>query len=373
MRKIIWISLILAFFACQKDKKKTDNGKDFFKITAKIDHCDYGKARLTKLDIHSNMPLTVDTTVIENGTFSFTGNVDYPHPYSIIINDTFPINFFLENGNFTIKADLQDYSKNNVIGGQENGLFKEYWTTLEDYWTKEDHLNALRISAISAGQQDSTAILEKLLRKMYEDEAMYVKNFIITHPDSYTTPFAALFLAQNMGLPAEDIEKMIKNFDKKLDVSIFTQELKKMIKMGKAIKQGKQAPDLSLPDTDGNFVKLSSLKGKMVLIDFWASWCRPCRDQNPRLKALYDQYKAKGFEIYGISFDENKNAWLKAIKDDGINWIQVSDLRGYQSDVSAIYAIKSLPQNMLLDRDGKIVAKNIFGKELEEMIAAYFQ
>lgn len=364
---------MLAFFACKNDNKSSESDDGFFKITGEIQNCDYGKARLTKLDINSNMPVTVDTTVVENGKFSFTGNVEYPYPFSIIINDTFPINLFLENGNFTVTADLNDYSQNNIIGGQENTLFKEYWTTLEDYWTKEDRLNATRIKALTNNQPDSAFVVEKLLKKMYENEALYVKNFIITHPDSYTTPFAALFLAQNMGLASDDIKKIVKHFNKKLDESIFTQELKKMIKLGEAVAQGQQAPEISLPDTDGNFVKLSNLKGKMVLIDFWASWCRPCRDQNPRLKALYEIYKNRGFEIYGVSFDENKNAWLRAIKDDDVKWIQVSDLRGYQGDVADTYAIRALPQNMLLDREGKIVAKNIFGKELDELISGYFQ
>ena len=116
-------------------------------------------------------------------------------------------------------------------------------------------------------------------------------------------------------------------------------------------------------------MSLSSLKGKYVLVDFWASWCGPCRRENPNVVKIYDEYKDKGFDIFGVSYDTKKDNWRNAIKDDGLTWNQVSDLKGWENATSDVYGIKAIPSNMLLDKDGKVIAKNIFGKRLSDKLA----
>ena len=134
------------------------------------------------------------------------------------------------------------------------------------------------------------------------------------------------------------------------------------------VKVGQLAPDISLPDTKNNVVKLSSLKGKVVLIDFWASWCMPCRVSIPSVVKLYDKYKSKGFEVYGVSIDDKKNAWLKAIKQDNINYIQVNDKAGWYAKVTEVYGVNEIPATFLIDKKGTIIAINLEGQELEDKI-----
>lgn len=134
------------------------------------------------------------------------------------------------------------------------------------------------------------------------------------------------------------------------------------------VKVGQLAPDISLPDTKNNVVKLSSLKGKVVLIDFWASWCMPCRVSIPSVVKLYDKYKSKDFEVYGVSIDDKKNAWLKAIKQDNINYIQVNDKAGWYAKVTEVYGVNEIPATFLIDKKGTIIAINLEGKELENKI-----
>ncbi|WP_034725681.1 TlpA family protein disulfide reductase [Chryseobacterium sp. JM1] len=142
------------------------------------------------------------------------------------------------------------------------------------------------------------------------------------------------------------------------------------------IEVGEQAPEITLSKRDDSSFSLSSLKGKVVLIDFWATWCAPCVGEQPELKTLYntfsDQVKGQQFEILGVSLDKNKESWQKAIDRFGINWIQVSDLKFWKSPVAKTYHIEELPFNVIIDGEGKIMAKNLHGKELEEFIGKYF-
>lgn len=136
---------------------------------------------------------------------------------------------------------------------------------------------------------------------------------------------------------------------------------------------GMEAPDIELPDRDGNTRRLSDLRGKVVLIDFWASWCRPCRMENPNVVRLYQQYHDKGFEIFSVSLDNNRDAWLKAIVDDHLSWPNhVSDLRGWSSAGGRLYGIQSIPSTVLVDKDGKILARNLRGQELENKLKEIF-
>lgn len=132
---------------------------------------------------------------------------------------------------------------------------------------------------------------------------------------------------------------------------------------------GAKAPEIALPSPKGDTIRLSSIKGKYVLVDFWASWCAPCREENPNLVKLYQKYKSKDFEIFQVSLDKTRDAWIKAIKDDKLNWIHVSDLKYWDSPIAKTYNVESIPSSFLLDKDGSIMAKNLRGESLERRLA----
>ncbi|PID88219.1 MAG: hypothetical protein CSB06_01930 [Bacteroidia bacterium] len=138
------------------------------------------------------------------------------------------------------------------------------------------------------------------------------------------------------------------------------------------LQVGKVAPEIALKSPEGKVIKLSSLRGKYVLIDFWASWCGPCRMENPHNLELYKEYHDKGFEIYAVSLDKNKAAWQKAIKEDGLSWIHVSDLKSWNSAAGRIYGVSSIPYTVLLDKEGKIVAFNLRGSKLKRTLKKIF-
>jgi peroxiredoxin len=136
---------------------------------------------------------------------------------------------------------------------------------------------------------------------------------------------------------------------------------------------GADAPDIVLPDVNGKTVKLSDFKGKVVLVDFWASWCGPCRMENPNVVRMYNAYKDKGFEILGVSLDKDRNAWLEAIQKDGLRWTQVSDLKYWQSDAAKLYNVTGIPYTVLVGKDGKIIEKNLRGPALDAKLKEIFK
>ena len=199
-------------------------------------------------------------------------------------------------------------------------------------------------------------------------------------------PILALYFTSFLGqdrYPDEN-KKMVERLQKEAPTSSYTQEIVEQYnknlqqlqaqqayqKMESSTAIGATAPELSFKNPEGKVLKLSELRGKVVLVDFWASWCRPCRMENPNVVAAYKKFKDKGFAIYSVSLDQNADSWKAAIGQDGLAWPNhVSDLKGWQSEPAHLYGVQSIPAQFLLDKDGKIVAKNLRGEQLEQKLA----
>jgi peroxiredoxin len=208
--------------------------------------------------------------------------------------------------------------------------------------------------------------------------------FIKTYIDSIQ-PTLAVFYMKDFLNPEEEMEYLTglsQKIDTVLAKSKYTkafsndlQEIKNALvqkeqsTQNASVAVGMPAPEIALPDPNGKVIPLSSLKGKFVLIDFWASWCGPCRAENPHVKRVYDQYKGKGLEIYGVSLDADKRAWTNAIDKDQLPWLHVSDLKYWNSSVVAQYGIEGIPATFLLDKKGVIIARNLRGEELSAKLA----
>ena len=170
-------------------------------------------------------------------------------------------------------------------------------------------------------------------------------------------------------ITAHDIDTLVAFLDPSVRTSVYVTELKKLGDKMRITDVGSMAPDFTLNTPEGTPLTLSSLRGKIILLDFWASWCVPCRKENPNVVAVYSKYKDKGFDILGVSLDREKGAWVKAIADDQLTWHHVSDLKFWQSEAAVKYGVQSIPLTLLLDKEGKIIAKNLRGEELSKKLA----
>lgn len=312
----------------------------------------------------------VDTAVVKKGQFVFSGQFDgCTHRYLVATHKGETIGMaaiLLENAPIKIQM-YKDEKKNIVEGGPSNTLWQEYEEGAKVF---DDRMAADWSVCLDTLVAEDNKIKERLLVNTYSaDRKNYTKRFMLQH---IGTPVADYLLAQTQSdFTKEEQEQLLKLFgQQKQQFYVY-----KGIMAQRAIDQrtgiGAQFTDFSMPDPKGKMISVSDYvkKNKYTLIDFWASWCGPCRAEMPTVVKAYDLYHAKGFEVVGVSLDNNKEAWIKAIDQLKMPWPHMSDIKGWGCAGAALYNVKGIPANVLIDQQGKIVAKNLRGQDLLDKMA----
>jgi peroxiredoxin len=281
----------------------------------------------------------------------------------------------------TVTADARDLGNTfNVDGSPDTKLFLEYNKLAQGQKVRTDSLENIFRTAMITLKLDSLRAdsLSKELQKPYEVMVAQYSVILAKKIKENPNSFASIMAIQQ--LRPEEYLDIYKILDKGLsekypdnkDIKSYhgmVQQAEMMVQRTQAIKVGAEAPELILPMPNDKDFALSSLRGKVVLVDFWASWCAPCRKELPNVKRCYEKYKSKGFEILGVSLDKDRAAWLEAISKEGLTWPQVSDLKFWQSEACQIYAVQSIPYTVLIDKEGKIIATDLRGAELDKKLA----
>lgn len=370
MKKIIVLLITASFFiACNK---LADNE---FVIKGTAEGIDNGKFIILETQDENMSLKSIDTTVVMDGKFEFKGNSVEPELHFLQVeNIQGKVVFVLESGEINITILKDSINKSKIGGTFNNEQFSNYNSGQIKIQKKmTDYRNANKEKMETAMQANDTVTVNTLrdgFLNLKEEEKNYNFTFCEDNPKAF---ICVLMIQSMLYQPDADlvrIEKIYNNLDKSVKETKPGKSIAEMIGNSSAAEVGKQAPEFSAPNPEGKIVSLKESLGKVTIIDFWASWCGPCRKENPNVVALYNEFHDKGLNIIGVSLDKegDETKWKDAITADKLTWAQVSNLQYWNEPIAKKYNVKSIPAVFILDASGKIVAKDLRGEELKAKV-----
>lgn len=368
---LVRVFFVILFTSCTSAPPETASAvSEGYQIKGKITALDSGWIFLKHSDEDDNA--VVDSAEIKDHIFNFVGKQKEPEQVTLFLKTKgASVKFFLENADIEIVLSADSFSNASITGSRSQDIFKDYQNKVNPIEAEIASLKTM-LSKLSSQENadDRAALCDSLNKRIAALDSLRSKvaiTFIKDNPSSVVS--ARIFVSNFLWNPDADILMMVFNsLDTPIQKSKYGKIIEDHLNIARKLAIGNPAPDFSQPDMEGNIFSLSSLRGKYVLINFWASWCGPCRQDNPYLVKIYHKFHDKGFTILGVSLDHNKEAWIKAIKKDHLNWPQVSDLTGLSNKVMQEYGVWVTPTNYLLDKEGIIIGRNLFGEKLEEKL-----
>jgi peroxiredoxin/CRISPR/Cas system-associated exonuclease Cas4 (RecB family) len=355
MKRIIYLIVVTSLLAsCSSEPHYVINGE--------IEGSDSVKFRLMK--IKGDRFVTIDSAISKKGSFKMKGAIDYPDLVQLVAGNTGNrTSFYLENSRIIITGKLDSLFNAKITGSEIQDEYRYIIDARKPLSEKYSDLYLQYQMANQVRDTAKTARLEKEIESVLKEINAIQKDFVKNNPASYLAPTILKDLSYEM--EAEEIEAAINAMDTSVAKIPLVKEMKEKVERMKTVSVGKKAPDFTLNDVDGDPVALSSKIGsKLLLIDFWAAWCNPCRQENPNIVKVYNEFRKKGFDVLSVSLDNNKESWIKAIAMDKLSWTQVIDPGQYDNSVAKLYAVDAIPSNFLLDETGTIIARNVRGKDL---------
>ncbi len=370
MRKLllglIALSLIVACSSKEKESARTG-----FRVKGKIIN-NRGNQSLNLQELTNTGLITIDTSMVQNdGTFELTGTLKEKTFCVLRLNAGDLVMVIDTNSDLELEFPIDSIQNYVVKNSKENEELKTMFGINNSFMKS---VQALEAKYAQYGESVPPLKIQERIRYEYDSlriaNLLNIKNYAGSLTHSIVPYFATNFLTPEVDF--QFFDQVDQQLYKEFAQSKYASQLHQKVEELRRTADGNMAPDMNLNDPFGKKITLSSLKGKVVLVDFWASWCKPCRDENPNVVRLYNKYKAKGFDVFGVSLDDNRESWMAAINKDQLLWNHGSDLLKWNSSVVKLYNIESIPFTVLVDKDGKIIAKRLRGQSLENKLKEIF-
>ena len=309
----------------------------------------------------------LDSAKVIDGSFTFKGSVTLPEMWYLKIKENeASVPIFVENAEMDVKIYPDSIDKSKVLGSSSHDIYMKYVEMDKNNMTRMEDVYDAWKSAKDSGDTLSMNKNDQIIEEIEKDAKAQLISFIKENNKTSVSPY--LITRNSWQFDLTELEDLLGVLDTSINSSTYYQAIEKRIEILRKVAVGQFAPDFKMSDVSGNNVSLSSFKGKIVLVDFWAAWCGPCRAENPNVVKAWQKYHSKGFDVLGVSFDTNRDKWIKAIDDDKLTWTQVSDLKGWGNEAGKLYGVNSIPANVLLDRDQKIIASGLRGEDLHKKL-----
>lgn len=367
MKKIILITAIaLSVFACNQLK---DNE---FSIKGEVAGVENGKKVFIEIQSETG-PLAKDTAVVTDGKFELKGMTEgIDLGFIRIENEQINLPIILEEGKIEVTIVKDSLHKSTIGGTENNEKFQKFNTdsrVISEKVAKFEKDNGPVMQKAQMSQD--TVTINKLMKEynvFQEEMNVYSKKFIKENNDAYLSVLLLENFLMRQYLTPEEVKGYFEKLDKKLLDTKSAKNIKKVLDSMSEIGVGKPAPNFSAPSPDGKVISLKESLGKVTIIDFWASWCAPCRAENPNVVAMYNELHAQGLNIIGVSLDKDGAKWKEAIAKDKLTWAQVSNLKQWEDPIAKQYSVQSIPATFILDANGTIVAKDLRGEALKAKV-----
>ena len=364
LNKLLLVLLVITSYACT-----TTETKDSYEIHLSIEG-ETNSHSVTLFHRVDEEEVAIDSAVLIDGKATITGSLEgLSKGYYIRIEDEpRTISFFLENATININAHIDSLRQAKASGSMLNDRYAALVESQAGIRVQMRPLFPQYKEAQTAGDTVKMEEIDSIYNGL-EDELNEISvEFIGNNSNNILGPYQATRVYYNDS-KVNELDSILSQFSPELSESEYVKRLKSSLEKWAKLKIGMEAPNFTQSDSTNTQVSLSDFRGRYLLVDFWAAWCGPCRAENPNIVVAYNKYRDKGFEILGVSLDDDRAKWLAAIKKDGLYWNQVSDLNGWQNEASVGYGIRSIPYSVLIDPDGIIIGKNLRGAELHKALA----
>ncbi len=368
MRKFIYLLLIVSVItgittSCENKTENNDN----FKLSIVVTNGDDNTIILSKRDGGEMVPK--DSVMLVDGKGTISGNIGLPEFYYLMFKGTrIYVPVFVDAGDIVVNIDMNNPRNSLIVGSLAHDAFNAFNDSVSIFDQQASLLNTSYGEARGKNDVNRMNEIEEEYMGIENKKTDYMIDYVTKNNDNVVSAF--LVLSNSYKFELEALEKVVGGFDPSIDSSEYVISLKEYLSTLKKSSIGQPFIDFTLNDPEGNPIPLSSVTaGNYVLVDFWASWCSPCRAENPNVVLAYEKFHDKGFDVFGVSFDKDHDKWVEAIATDNLTWTHVSDLKYWNSAAGKLYGIQSIPQNILIDPNGIIIEKNLRGEALQVKLA----